>query len=87
MIPLTNEENKSCRKQKVSCICKKSLVLKYYKVKDYCHCYGTYRGAAHNVCNLRYKTARKFPVASYYNERASRSISGTIRILRGNTEK
>ena len=68
-------------------LCKKSLVLKYYKVKDHCHCYGTYRGAAHNVCNLRYKTARTFPATSYYNERASRSISGTIRILRGNTEK
>ena len=32
---------------------------KYHIVKDYCHDTGKYRGAAHNICNLRYKTSKK----------------------------
>ena len=28
-------------------------INKYHKVRDYCHCTGKYRGAAHNICNLR----------------------------------
>ena len=26
---------------------------KHHKVRDYCHCTGKYRGAAHNIFNLR----------------------------------
>ena len=33
---------------------------KYDKVKDYCPYTGKYRGAAHDVCNLRYKHQKKF---------------------------
>ena len=29
---------------------------KYHKVRDYYHYAGKYRGAAHDICNLRYKT-------------------------------
>ena len=29
---------------------------KYHKMRDYCHYTGNYRGAANNICNLRYKT-------------------------------
>ena len=28
---------------------------KYFKVKDHCHYTGKYRGAAYDICNLRYK--------------------------------
>ena len=35
---------------------------KYYKVSDNCHCTGKYKGAAHNVCNLRYQTPNEIPV-------------------------
>ena len=40
--------------QKVYHICKKEFSTdnkdkKYYKVRDYCHCKGKYRGAAHNI--------------------------------------
>ena len=63
MIPLTNEENQSYQKQKVCCICKKEFSIddenkKYHKVRDHCHYTGNYRGVAHNVCNLRYKTPK-----------------------------
>ena len=64
MIALTNKENKSHRKQKVCYICEKEFSTdnedkKYHKVRDHCHSTGKYRGAAHNVCNLRYKKAKR----------------------------
>ena len=66
MIPLTHEENKSYKKQKVFYICKKGFSTdddnKKYKVRDHCHYTGKYRGAAHNICNIRYKTPKEIPV-------------------------
>ena len=65
MIPLTDEENKSYEKQKLCYICKKEFstdkkdknVFKLYrKVRDHCHYTAKFRGAAHSICNLRYKT-------------------------------
>ena len=44
---------------------KKNLVVmikKYYKVRDH-----NYRGAAHNICNLRYKAPKKIPVVVFHN--------------------
>ena len=35
---------------------------KYHKVRDYCHYISKYRGQAHSVCNLRYKTPKEIPV-------------------------
>ena len=60
MIPLTNKERKLPRKQKICYICKKGFSAdhdhkKYYKIRDYCHCTGKYREAAHDICNLKYK--------------------------------
>ena len=34
----------------------------YHKVRYHCHYTGGFRGAAHNICNLRYKTPNKIPV-------------------------
>ena len=57
MIPLTNEENKSSKKQKVCYICKKEFSpdddnnKKYHKVKNHCHYTKIFRGAAHGICN------------------------------------
>ena len=68
MIPLTKEEKKIHREQKVCYICKKGFSTddddnkKYYKVRDHCHYTGKYRGAAHDICNLRYKTPKEIPV-------------------------
>ena len=68
MIPLTYEENKFYKKQKVRYKCKKEFNTDkndrnafklYHKVRDHCHYTGKYRGAAHNICNLRYKSPKK----------------------------
>ena len=57
-------------------------IKKYHKVRNNCHYTGKYRGAAHNICNLRYKTPKDIPVVfhngstrlSFYNQTASRRI-------------
>ena len=71
MIPLTDEENKSYKKQKVCYICKKEFSTddnkKYQKVRDHSHYKGKYRGAAHSICNLRYKTLKEIPVV-FHND-------------------
>ena len=38
------------------------MFIKDHRVRDDCHYTGKYRGAAHNICNLRYKTPKKIPV-------------------------
>ena len=35
------------------------MVKKNFKVKDHCHYAGKYRGAAHDICNLRYKIPKE----------------------------
>ena len=67
MIPLTKKKEKKYNKQRVCYICKKRFSTddgnkKYNKVKDYCHYTGKYRGAAHDMWNLRYKIAKEIPV-------------------------
>ena len=42
--------------QKVCHICKKRFTKDNKKVKDHCHYTGKYRGVAHSIWNLRYKT-------------------------------
>ena len=64
MMPLTKKDVKNHNKQKVCHICRKEFNAddsdkKYDKVKDHCHYTGKYRGAAHDICNLRYKTSKK----------------------------
>ena len=49
--------------KKTCYICKKEFSTdgndkKYNKFRDHCHYTGKYRGASHNVCNLRYKTPK-----------------------------
>ena len=39
------------------------MAKKYFKVKDHSHYTGKYRGAAHDICNLRYKIPKEIPVA------------------------
>ena len=73
MIPLTYEENKSYHKQKGCYICKKNSinydVKKYQEVRHHCHYTGKYRGTAHNICHLRYKTPKEIPVVSHHDSK------------------
>ena len=55
MIPLTTEEKINHNEQEICYICKKEFDKKNYKVRDHCHFTRKYRGAAHDICNLRYK--------------------------------
>ena len=34
----------------------------YHKVGDHCHYTRKFKGAAHSICNLRYKTPKEIPV-------------------------
>ena len=65
MIPLTAKEKLYHNKQKICYVCKKEFNnndKKNYKVRDHCHYTGKYGGAAHNICNLRYKVLKKIPI-------------------------
>ena len=65
MITLTMKEEIDYTKQKICYICKKEFDKndkKNYKVRDHCHYTGKYRGAAHNICNLRYKISKEISV-------------------------
>ena len=45
-------------------MCKEKFTndIKNYKVRDHCHFTGRYRGAAYNLCNLKYRKSNFTPV-------------------------
>ena len=99
MIPLTTEEKIYHNKQKICYICKKEFNnndKKNYKVRDHCHYTGKYRGAAHNICNLRYKVPKEIPIVfhngSIYDyhfiiKELVKEFEGNFECLGKNTEK
>ena len=99
MIPLTKKEEENHNKQKVPYTCKREFDTndkKYYKVKDHCHYTGKYRGAAHNICNLRYKIPKEIPIVfhngSTYDyhfiiKELVKEFEGNFERLGENTEK
>ena len=99
MISLTPEEKLYHNKQKICYICKKELNnndKKNYKVRDHCHYTGKYRGAAHNICNLRYKVSKEIPLVfhngSIYDyhfiiKELVKEFEGNFECLGENTEK
>ena len=101
MIPLTKEEKKIHRREKKSYICKKRFSTndnnkKYHKVRDHCHYTGKYRGAAHDICNLRYKTLKEIPVVfhngstcdnHYIITESAEEFEGQFECLGEHTEK
>ena len=101
MIPLTKKEEKNPNKQKVCYICKKEFNTddsdkKHHKVKDHCHYTGKYRGAAHNICNLRYRIPKEIPVVFHNGstcdyhfiiKELAKEFDGNFECLGENTEK
>ena len=108
IIPLTKEEKINYNNQKVCYICKKEFDTidatkssslerkKHHKVRDHCHYTGKYRGAAHNICNLRYKVPIEIPVVfhngSTYDyhfiiKELVKEFEGNFDCLSKNTEK
>ena len=67
MTPLTKEELKSHRDEKVCYICGKRFLKtfakdkNYQKVRDHCHFTGKYRSAAHSICNLKFIMPNEIP--------------------------
>ena len=59
MTPLTDNENKSNEQHDKNIKTKFKL---YKKVTGHCHNTGNFRGAAHSICNLRYKAPQEIPV-------------------------
>ena len=104
MDPLTEEEKESYKNQQLGDICDKEFCTYIedddYKskriVRDHCHYTGRCRGAAHSICNLRYKVVKEIP-AVFHNESTydyhfiikylAREFKGHFECLGGNTEK
>ena len=72
------------------------MIKKQQKVRDHCHYTGKYRGAAHNICNLRYKVPKEIPVVfhngSTYDyhfiiKELVKEFDGNFECLGENTEK
>ena len=73
-----------------------TVIKKHCKVRDHCHYIGFYRGSAHNVCNLRYKTPKEISVVFHslfkYNyhfiiKELAEEFKGQFECLGENTEK
>ena len=66
------------------------------KVRDHCHYTGKFRGAAHSICNLKYKVPQEIPVkihnGSKYHyhfiiKELAEEFKGEFECLGENTEK
>ena len=105
VISIINEENELYEMQKVCYICRKifstdkndkNVFKLYHKVRDHCHYTGKFRGAAHSICNLRYKTPKEIPVVfhngSTYDyhfiiNQLTKEFNGQLECLGENAEK
>ena len=65
---MTKEDEINYEKATICHICEGEISVEdkddknYKKVRDHCHLTGKYRGAAHSICNLKYKIPKFFPV-------------------------
>ena len=74
MNPLTPKQQKRYDKAKICYICKEDFKgdsvnntdekgeYKGCKVRDHCHFTGKYRGAAHQICNIKFRVIENIPV-------------------------
>ena len=70
--------------------------MRITKNNNHCHYTGKYRGAAHNICNLRYKVPKEIPVVfhngSTYDyhfimKELAKEFEGNFECLGENTQK
>ena len=99
IISLTIKEEIYHNKQKICYICKKEFNnndKKQQKVRDHCYYTGKYKGAAHNICNLRYKVTKEIPVVfhngstydyHFINKDLVKECESNFECLGENTEK
>ena len=99
MVSLTIKEEIYHNKQKICYICKKEFNKndkKQQKRRDHCHYTGKYRGAVHNICNLRYKVPKEIPVVFHNGSKCDyhfiikelvKEFEGNFECLGENTEK
>ena len=71
MTPLTSDDVALYQSQKQCYVCGQAFYYDkkqenrfqlYKNVRDHCHFTGKFRGAAHSICNLRYKVPQEVPV-------------------------
>ena len=105
MISLTYKEKEAHENQNICYICEQEFCMDEnnkkefklnQKVRDHCHYTGKYRGAAHSICNLRYKIPKEIPVVfhngSTYDyhfiiKQLAKELKGNVECLGENTEK
>ena len=105
MIPLADKEIKFYEEQKVYHMCKRKFCYDknkkneydlYHKARDHCHYTGKFKGAAHNICNLRYKVPKKIPIVfhndstydyHFITKQLAEDVKGKFECLGENTEK
>ena len=97
--PINKRENINYNDQQICYMCKKIFDKsdkKHHKVRDHRHYTGKYRGAAHNICNLRYIVPKEIPVvfrdgSTYYYhfiiKELVKEFEGNFDCLGENTEK
>ena len=61
---MTREDRINYKKATHCHICEKEIKYEdlYRKVRDHCHLTGKFRGAAHSICNLKYRLPKFYPV-------------------------
>ena len=58
MKSLIKEQQKSYQNSKINIL----KIKKYRIFRDYCHYTGEYRGAAHSICNLKYRVPKEISI-------------------------
>ena len=98
---INKKDKKKHNKQKVCYTCKKGFRTddsnkKFHKVRDHCDYTGKYRGAVHDIYNLRHKIPKEIPVVfhngSTYDyhfiiKELAEEFEGEFECLGENTEK
>ena len=101
MISLKIKESQSYHERNICYIYKKEFSIdnkdkKHQKVRDHCHYTGKYRGAAHDICNLRNRAPKEILVVfhngSTYDyhfiiKELAEAFNGQYKCLGENTEK